>query len=405
MPKKLSRWPTCAAPPDMASSRHQSPRRLKINPSKTMKKYFLLSLLFLLLTACSHDSEQTQSREQMPRVQAIAVAAVKAPAPHSLEVSGTVEAVTRADISAQISGNILAIPVKLGQRVEKGELLVELDQSTPKSRLREAEVSLAQAQRNLSRESRLLARNAATPENVKNLKDTVAIARARVNQANTSLGFTRIRAPFNGIISAKSANTGDLASPGRTLIRLEDLTRLEVVADIPETLLDGIHVGEVLPVEIPSADITLKGTVSEISPAVNPASRTAPATLSLDPQSTARVRLSSGMFARIRLPLTTLAGHGENLQSIFIPAAALQRYGQLERLFVLADGHAEMRIVRIGATINRNGEILLEILSGLDAGEKVLLSPTLLRNGQPVELMTGTPAEIFSQAQEIRDGQ
>ena len=370
-----------------------------------MKKYFLLSLLFLLLTACSHESEQTQSREQLPSVQAIAVAAVKAPAPHSLEVSGTVEAVTRADISAQISGNILAIPVKLGQRVEKGEILVELDQSTPQSRLREAEVSLAQAQRNLSRESRLLARNAATPENVKNLKDTVAIARARVNQANTSLSFTRIRAPFNGIISAKLANTGDLATPGHALVRLEDLTRLEVVADIPETLLDGIHVGEVLPVEIPSADITLEGTVSEISPAVNPASRTAPATLSLDPQSTSRVRLSSGMFARIRLPLKTLAGRGENLQSIFVPAAALQRYGQLERVFILTGGQAEMRIVRIGATINHNGEMLLEILSGLDAGEKVLLSPTRLRNGQPIELMTATQAEVSSQTEGVRNGQ
>lgn len=369
-----------------------------------MKKYFLLSLL-LLLTACSHDSEETQSREQLPRVQAIAVAAVKAPAPHSLEVSGTVEAVTRADISAQISGNILAIPVKLGQRVEKGEILVELDQSTPKSRLREAEVSLAQAQRNLSRESRLLARNAATPEKVKNLKDTVAIARARVNQANTSLSFTRIRAPFSGIISAKPANAGDLATPGQSLVRLENLTRLEVVADIPETLLDGIHVGEVLPVEIPSADITLQGTVSEISPAVNPASRTAPATLSLDPQSTARIRLSSGMFTRIRLPLKTLASRGGDLQSIFVPAAALQRYGQLERIFVLTDGHAEMRIVRIGTTINRNGEMLLEILSGLDVGEKVLLSPTRLQNGQPIELMTATPAEVSSQTRGIRDAQ
>ncbi|MBM9520000.1 efflux RND transporter periplasmic adaptor subunit [Desulforhopalus vacuolatus] len=390
----------------MASLTHPKPRKLKINPSKTMKKYFLsVSILFLFLTACSHNAEETQPREQLPLVQAIAVAAVKAPAPHSLEVSGTVEAVTRADISAQTSGNILAIPVKLGQRVEKGEILVELDQSSPKARLREAEVSLAQAQRNLSRESRLLSRNAATPENVKNLKDTVAIARARVNQANTSLSFTRIRAPFSGIISAKPANTGDLATPGQSLVRLEDLTRLEVVADIPETLLDGIHVGEVLPVEIPSADITLKGTVSEISPAVNPASRTAPATLSLDPQDTAHIRLSSGMFARIRLPLTTLADRGENLQSIFVPEAALQRYGQLERVFVLTGGHAVMRIVRIGTTINRNGEMLLEILSGLDAGEKVLLSPIRLHNGQPIELMTATQAEVSSQAQGVRDGQ
>ncbi len=345
-----------------------------------MKTSYLLIPLLLLLSACDTEEKTREAAPELPNATVTAVNVITAAAPHTQEVTGTIQAVQRAVISARIAADIISIPVTTGQQVAQGELLVELDRGNLAAGVREAEIATAQAQRNLNRESRLLKKHAATAEGVKNLRDTLRISQAKLSQAKEALGYARLHAPFSGVITAKPVNPGDLALPGMPLLSIENPDRFEVLTDIPETLLGKVKRGEKISFSVPSLHITLQGEVKEISPALNPASRTATAKLSIIDDTTS-LELYSGMFATVTLPADKTAP-----EALFIPEDAIRHYGQIEQVFVLLQGKASMRIVRTGTTRLENDRKMVEILSGLEPAEQVLLSDDRLQNGQPVTI-------------------
>ncbi len=351
----------------------------KIIMNKTMKTPCLLIPL-LLLAACNNPEQPAEKTTTLPTIKAQTVSVITAPAPHTLEVTGTIQAVQRAVISTRIAADIINIPVTTGELVKKGDILVELDEGNLQAVVKEAHVAAAQAQRNLQRETRLLKKHAATAESVKNLQDTLRIAQAKLSQAKEALGYARLQAPFSGVITAKHVNSGDLALPGLPLLSMENPHHFEVVANIPETLLGAVQQGDTISFTIPSLHATLNGRVKEISPALNPVSRTAAAKLSIDDQDR-DLHLYSGMFAAVELPAQKTVP-----KTLFIPEKALSHYGQIEQVFVWRKGKAVMRIVRTGATRLQDGVKMIEILSGLDAEEKILISTGRLQNGQPVEI-------------------
>ncbi len=290
--------------------------------------------------------------------------------PALVEVVGTLEAVERAAIAAKVSGTISAIPVVLGSRVEKGDLLVQISAEELAARLKQADAQLRQAKRNLEREQKLLAKHATTPETVKSMQDRYNLAQATYTEVDTMLGYTTITAPFTGVITGKQAHVGDLATPGRPLLRIENPTRLQVRTAVPESLVLTIHPGDLLQVNIPAAGVTTRGTVAEVAPAADPASRTAPVTLNLPAQDTLR----SGQFARVLLPGAVQTGY-------YIPEQAIQALGQIDRVFVIKDEQVSLRLIRKGMQVDG----LVEVLSGLEPGEEIVVDTTQpLINGQKV---------------------
>jgi RND family efflux transporter MFP subunit len=260
--------------------------------------------------------------------------------------------------------------VELGSQVHKGDLLVELSVGEISAKVQQSNAQLEQARRNLTREENMLKKNAATPETVKSLRDALRIAEAAHREAVTMFDYARITAPFSGIITKKIANIGDLATPGKVLLNMEEENNLQVLTAIPEAMLLKIKKGDRLPISIPSADISVEGTVAEVSPIADPSSRTAPIKLRVAPNP----NLRSGQFARVALTMpevTTLA----------IPPTAVVLFGQMESVFVVVDNHAAMRLIRTG-TRWKDG---VEILSGLTGDELVITSGnTSLVDGQPV---------------------
>ncbi len=348
-----------------------------------MKTSYLLIPLFLLSACNNAEQSAKNTTAPLPTAKAQTFSVITAPAPHTLEVTGTIQAVQRAVISARIAADIINIPVTTGEQVKKGDMLIELDEGSLQAVVKEAEVAAAQAQRNLQRETRLMKKHAATTESVKNLQDTLRIAQAKLNQAKEALGYARLQAPFSGVITAKHANSGDLALPGQPLLSMENPNHSEVIANIPETLLNTVQQGELISFTIPSLHITLQGKIKEISPALNPASRTATAKFSIieDSNSPHLPHLYSGMFATIELPAKKNAP-----KTLFVPENTLHHYGQIEQVFVPQENKAAMRIVRTGASRVKDGIKMVEILAGLEAGEKVLLGANRLQNGQPIEV-------------------
>lgn len=332
----------------------------------------IATLIFAMLFAGCRQ-EQTQSHGQqaaLPKLE-VAVAEVRlTPVLNQIEVLGTVASKYRAEIASKISGTISAMPVVLGSEVRRGDTLVEISAGEIDARLRQAQAQLQQARRNLDREKKLLAKSAATPETVKSLTELLTIAEAGYEEAGIMQSYTRITAPFNGRVTSKVANLGDLATPGKPLLVIEDETQLQILTDIPEAIILHIHKGDQLPVKLPSAGLSVIGTVAEVAPSANPATRSGAVKLDI----AAHPNLRPGQFARV-----ILSKH--NTDTLTVPRQALIVKGQMEQLFVVDENVARLRLVRTGSHYGKD----IEILAGVDQGDRVILpGHNQLRDGQPV---------------------
>jgi RND family efflux transporter MFP subunit len=201
----------------------------------------------------------------------------------------------------------------------------------------------------------------------------VAQVEQEVRAAGIMRDYARLAAPFSGVVTTKTVEPGNLATPGAPLLTIEQdgLYRLE--ASVDESKLASVRVGQAVEVMIDGAIENrrkLNARVSEIVPSVDPASRTYIVKLDLP----ATPQLRTGMFGRVIFPLGTQ-------KVVAVPLTTLMERGQLQSVFVVEDGVAHIRLVTTG----RRTKDGAEILSGLNAGEKVVtpLPPGLL-DGAPV---------------------
>jgi len=281
--------------------------------------------------------------------------------------------VRRATLAAKLMGTIEEMPVALGQSVRAGDLLVKVAAGETSARLEQSQAQLDQAKFDLARERELLSKNASTADLVHSLETRVTLSEAMVREAETVLGYSIIRAPFDGVVARKCADTGDLASPGMALLEVDGVDRFQVESDIPDSLAGALKLGALADVAVPSSGETFTARLSELSPAADSNAHTVTAKFAVPPGAAMR----SGQFARVHVP-------GMPVRMLLAKASAVSRDGQMERVFIIGEDHrAVLRLVRTGAMIGDR----TEILSGVDDGESVVLAPPMgLREGQPLEL-------------------
>ena len=288
------------------------------------------------------------------------------------EVVGTVRTRWHATVEAKVAGRIESLPVAPGQRVRQGDTLVVLDARETQARLESAKAVLEQSVRDLERVRKLLKDGAATPSEVETMESRHRIAAAAVSEMETLQGHARVVAPFDGVVTSKRVDVGDLATPGRALVEVEDPEHLRFEADVPEALIDQIGFGARLPVRIASRKDPIEGTVVEMAPVAEAVSRTYRVKLDLSPAP----GLRSGQFGRVAVP-TAQASVPQ------VPAAAVFQRGQLEYVVVVTAGQGRLRLIRTG---KRLGDAV-EIISGVESGETVVvLNPEQVRDGQALEV-------------------
>ncbi|NDV61628.1 efflux RND transporter periplasmic adaptor subunit [Puniceicoccales bacterium CK1056] len=280
---------------------------------------------------------------------------------------GTVNPADQAIIASKLMGTVAQADVDIGQRVSEGELLITLSAGEIEAQVEQAEARLAQLTRNLEREKALLAQRATTAESVRTLEDEIRLAQARLLEVQTMESYISIRAPYDGIITTKKVRRGDLAIPGVPLLTIEGIGSLEVHVQVPDSLMPLPYGAEV---NLMAKGIPEKARLVEWSPAADPASRTRLAKLELPEETTLR----SGQYVRVDWPVKTTL-------SIWIPESALSLMGQMERIFTIEDGRAELRLIKSGLRENS----MVQVLAGLEAGEQVVMSPTRqLKDGQQI---------------------
>ncbi|MGB5107579.1 MAG: efflux RND transporter periplasmic adaptor subunit [Candidatus Zixiibacteriota bacterium] len=337
---------------------------------KTIKHMTIAAALFL--AGCGGTSSE-RSAEKAGEVRKVTMSLAERKAALDVQkIMGTVEARSHAQIETKVQARVERIAVNLGSHVRAGDLLAELDTRDFSARVRQAQALNEQAAQDLKRFESLLSQQAATRQEFDAVKARAAVAEANRQEAEAMLSYARIVAPFAGLVTEKYVDVGDLAIPGRPLFGLEQDGQLRFVLTIPESQSSKLAEDDSVLVEVPAADMTVTGLVSEISPSANPATRTYE--IKIDLSSSGEIR--PGQFGRLLLP----SGSSDGL---FVPSAAIVKRGQLELVYVVsADNRVALRMIRSGRQLGGN----TEILSGLSAGETVVTSDAQkLANGDQVE--------------------
>ena len=336
-----------------------------------MKGTILLAAgLALGFTSCGHKAERAESSS--PSSATVRVQTIESKKRVATEeVVGTVRAKLRSVIEAKVSGKIDRLLVVPGQQVKTGELLAVVDAGEVRARYDQAVALRQQAEADLKRLASLLKQEVLSQAEFDNAQAKARVAIAGVTEAETMLGYTKVTAPFAGVIARKHADVGDLATPGKPLLELEDSSALRLEADVPEAVVGRLTLGDKLPVRISALEQKLQGVISEIAPAADPNSRTF--LVKLDLPNTPGLR--AGQFGRVAMPV------GET-SALRVPASAVVQRGQMEIVFVVAGSKAQLRLVKTGKRIGDE----VELVAGVEAGEKIVIEGTAgLVDGQPVQ--------------------
>jgi RND family efflux transporter MFP subunit len=331
-----------------------------------------LWLLVPAIAACSHEATP-RSAQPRPAIAVRVDRAHLAARAVGEEVVGTVRARNSAVLSPTVVGRVSELRVTLGSRVRAGDVLARLSAPEIDARLEQARALFERKEVDLGRAKRLVDDGAITPTVYDAALTEFHIARGARDEASAMTDHTVLRAPFAGVVTSKTANVGDTAMPGQPLFVVEDTGRLRLEATLAEGAARSLAPGQKVQAQIDGVARDLAGTVAEISPVADPASRTVLAKIDLpvDPA------LRPGLFGRLLLA-------SSESSSLVVPLAAVVRHGQLEGVFVVEGGTARLRLVRTG----RERAGVVEIASGLSEGEAVAESDVgLLADGQPVEVL------------------
>jgi RND family efflux transporter MFP subunit len=349
----------------------------------------LVVVVLLALAACSSDKKQGESaRETVRDVTVLAVQ--RASVPDSVEAVGTVRAAQSSQLAAQVMGTIVQIAVREGDAVQRGQIVAVLDDTQLRAARERAQAAVnaanheaiaadaqySLAQSTLKRYQDLRDKKSVSPQEFDevNARYQAALAqrdmaragqaqaKAALAQAQTMLDYTRIRAPFDGVITEKRVDPGTLATPGAPLLTVETRGRYRLEAALDEAAVVHARLRASVPVSVDALGTEMiEGKVVQVVPAADPASRSFLVKIELP----ARPGLRSGLFGRVRFP------RGQR-ESLLVPRTAIVDRGQLQGVYVLdKDKVASLRYITLGKSAGPQ----VEVLSGLDSGEQIVAQP------------------------------
>ena len=380
-----------------------------------MTKYFLFLIpVTIWLAGCGEAPKQKPAASTVRPIAVTTVTVAGEAWPSLYEATGTVRARTSAVISAKLISYVREVKVQAGDRVRAGQTLVMLDtrdlevssrraeaaREEVRTSVPEADSAVAAAKANLDlaqstfgRMQELFQKKSISTQEfdeatarVKAAQSAYEMAQARRIQLNSKIvqadqevrstevtrSYADVVAPFAGVVISKSVEPGSMAQPGVPMLTIEREGAYRFEAQVEESRLGAIRVGQPVSVTLDSVDRTIEARVSEIVPAVDAASRAYTVKIDLP----VLPALRSGVFGRAAFPL------GSRSQLV-IPAGAVTERGQLQSVMVADNGIARTRLITAGQKLRDR----IEVLSGLTAGEKVIFpAPQSLSDGASVEV-------------------
>jgi len=362
------------------------------------------------LAACSTRPAAAASAETTETIAVTTGQVALTDVAEAIDAGGVVQARITATIASRILAPIREVRVSPGDWVRAGQTLILLDgddlaagaraarsaavaaeqgAKAAAAELQAADAALSLARASHDRIASLQANRSATAQELDEVTATLRGAEARVaaasaralqaasaiesaraagDQASITNSFTAIAAPFDGLITAKLVDPGNMASPGMPLLRLEDTSGFRLEVRVDESRIGQIRNGDSVPVFLGATTTSITGTVVEVSRAVDADARAFLVKIALP----AERHVRSGEFGKARF-------RGASRRALTVPASAVVRRGQLASVFVVENGLARVRLVSLRES---------EVLAGLTESEVIILSP-------PVGLAEGHRVSVW----------
>lgn len=344
-------------------------------------------LLTALLSACSQGDEAPE-----PIVRPVLVMDVAGVSGPSFDLPGTIEPRIQTALGFRVLGRITSRPVETGDTVAAGAVLATVDPTQLDLAVQAAEADLLSARAQLAeasgvayRQSELLAARASTPASFESADQQrrtaqaqVTSAEARLSKAREQRNYAELKADYDGVVLATNAEVGQVVSPGQAVLTLARPDVREAVVDVPDQLASGLSVGDGFAALLElDHGLTARGTIREIAPSADPATRTRRVRIALtDPGpdfrlgSTVRVFPSAEGPARILVPQSAIGGSDSNTHVFTVGT----------------DGHVALRPVTVAPAMAG----LVEVTSGLADGDRIAVAGVnRLQDGQRVRVGEG----------------
>lgn len=295
---------------------------------------------------------------------------------------GIVEAVRQTVIAAQVSGAVVQLDAKVGDRVKAGQVLLRIDAraaeqnaSAGEAQVQASRAALDAASLEYARQKQLFEKNYISQAALERAESTFKATRAQLaaqgaqaGAARTASGLHVIRAPFAGVIAELPVSLGDMAMPGRPLLTLYDPSALRITAAVPQSVAAQLLAGASPRAELPGLPAARRWVTAarvQVLPTADAATHTVPVRVELAGELPGVV---PGMFARLWWPVASV-DDGAAAKNPSVPLQAIVRRAEMTGLYVLdPQGRPMLRQVRLGRVDGGN----VEVLSGLAPGERVV---------------------------------
>ena len=344
-----------------------------------------LCLLFMIFTPTSNAKYKRTSD-----VSVVTERVKSVPIPQVLELIGKFEAEQAVDISSQVNGKVVSVPIKANQKVELGQLLIKLDDEKAIASLAEAKAYLKNEKRKLSEFERLLEKSAMTQTEIDAQQANVDIAISRLDLAQANLNDLHIRAPFKGNVGLIDFSRGKMVSAGESLLSLDDLSIMQLDLQVPERYLAKLSLGAEVEAKSEAwPDESFYGKVVALDNQIDSN------TLNIRVRSrflNDSLKLKPGMLVSARINFSPISAS-------IIPVKALEYSGTKRFVYVVGDNDkVNRREVQLGA--RANNKVVIE--KGLLVGEQIVTQGLInMRDGIKVKVLNETAQSDSSTANNV----
>ena len=345
----------------------------------------------VFLVSCG-KAEKTRmpNRGEGPARQVQVARAELRPMERTVPLVGTLSGHDEATMAAQVAGQIEKSHVDVGDRVTAGQELALIDTTSYEAYARQSAANLAKAKASAANAAQNLNRvQDLQKEKIASASDLdQAVAEAGKSQADVTaaeaadaiarlnLERSRVRAPFDAAVAARIARVGNYVAIGAPIVRLVQTDPLRLRLDAPERESIPVRVGQTVRVVVEGDTNVYTGQIARIAPAIREADRM----LQVEADVPNRGGVRAGLFARAEIVVN------EREDGLCVPARAMLVFAGLEKVVLVKDGKAVEKVVTTG----RRGPDWIEIVSGLRAGESVVLDPAGIRTGQSLVIESAT---------------
>jgi membrane fusion protein (multidrug efflux system) len=287
----------------------------------------------------------------------------------------TIEAERQVEIIAKVSGQVIKLSAEEGLRVKNGDLLARLDEAELRINFMQTSVSMETDKAMLERAQNMLEKNLIAEENYETTRLQYESSKAAHEAARLQLAYTSIRAPFDGVVTARNIELGQRVNVNQSLFIIADFNPLRAKIFVPEKDIGRIFVGQKAKITIEAEPgLEFAASVKMVSPVVDPSSGTSKVTIDIDDD---RGKLKPGMFASVFITTET------HQNALIMLKKALILESDRDQVYIYQNGKAHKVNLLLGFTSGDQ----VEVLSGLQEGDLVVIAgQDGLREGLPIRI-------------------